>query len=129
MKLPRDLSGAELAKALSRIGYRITRKTGSHLRLTLDTPPQHHITIPAHDVPLFDIGDSHSKSPLGYDIWRSPGVITNALGAQVYIDLRLSKVIGIGAIDDPFEPQPTETFPDGYVPPPEVLARSRALID
>ncbi len=49
MKLPRDLSGAELAKALSRIGYRITRQTGSHLRLTLDTPSQHHITIPAHD--------------------------------------------------------------------------------
>jgi len=45
MKLPRDLSGAELAKALSRIGYRITRQTGSHLRLTLDTPSQHHITI------------------------------------------------------------------------------------
>ena len=49
MKLPRDLSGAELAKALSGIGYRITRQTGSHLRLTLDTPSQHHVTIPAHD--------------------------------------------------------------------------------
>ena len=49
MKLPRDLSGAELAKALSRIGYRTTRQTGSHVRLTLDTPHQHHITIPAHD--------------------------------------------------------------------------------
>ena len=49
MKLPRDLSGAELAKALSKIGYRITRQTGSHLRLTLATPSEHHITIPAHD--------------------------------------------------------------------------------
>lgn len=49
MKLPRDISGAELAKALSGIGYRITRQTGSHLRLTLDTLHQHHITIPAHD--------------------------------------------------------------------------------
>ena len=49
MKLPRDLSGAELAKALSKIGYRITRQTGSHLRLTLTTPSEHHITIPAHD--------------------------------------------------------------------------------
>lgn len=49
MKLPRDLSGADLAKALSRIGYRITRQTGSHLRLTIDIPTQHHITIPAHD--------------------------------------------------------------------------------
>lgn len=49
MNLPRDLSGAELAKALAKIGYRITRQTGSHLRLTLETPSQHHITIPAHD--------------------------------------------------------------------------------
>ena len=49
MKLPRDLSGAELAKALGRIGYRISRQTGSHIRLTTDSPTQHHITIPAHD--------------------------------------------------------------------------------
>jgi predicted RNA binding protein YcfA (HicA-like mRNA interferase family) len=49
MKLPRDLSGADLAKALTQIGYRITRQTGSHLRLTTDHPSQHHVTIPAHD--------------------------------------------------------------------------------
>jgi len=49
MRLPRDLSGLDLAKALSRVGYRVTRQTGSHLRLTNDGPPQHHVTIPAHD--------------------------------------------------------------------------------
>jgi predicted RNA binding protein YcfA (HicA-like mRNA interferase family) len=49
MRLPRDLSGLDLAKALSRVGYRVTRQTGSHLRLTSDGPPQHHVTIPAHD--------------------------------------------------------------------------------
>jgi predicted RNA binding protein YcfA (HicA-like mRNA interferase family) len=38
MKLPRDLSGAELAKALAQLGYRVTRQTGSHLRLTVDQP-------------------------------------------------------------------------------------------
>lgn len=48
MKLPRDLGGAELAKALGRLGYRSTRQTGSHIRLTLAGPPEHHITIPAH---------------------------------------------------------------------------------
>jgi len=32
MKLPRDLSGAELAKALGRAGYQVTRQTGSHVR-------------------------------------------------------------------------------------------------
>jgi len=49
VKLPRDLSGADLAKALSKVGYRITRQTGSHLRLTTDLPAQHHVTIPTHD--------------------------------------------------------------------------------
>ncbi len=47
MKLPRDLSGLDLAKALSGVGYRVTRQTGSHIRLTTDRPAQHHVTIPA----------------------------------------------------------------------------------
>ena len=45
MKLPRDLSGIDLAKALGRIGYRVTHQSGSHLRLTTNSPTQHHITI------------------------------------------------------------------------------------
>jgi predicted RNA binding protein YcfA (HicA-like mRNA interferase family) len=49
VKLPRDLSGLELAKALGKVGYRVTRQTGSHLRLTIEAPTQHHVTIPAHD--------------------------------------------------------------------------------
>jgi len=48
MKLPRDLSGADLAKKLSAFGYRISRQTGSHLRLTTVEHGQHHITIPNH---------------------------------------------------------------------------------
>jgi len=49
MKLPRDVSGADLVKALTRVGYRVTRQSGSHVRLTTDTPTQHHVTVPAHD--------------------------------------------------------------------------------
>ncbi|HNV70767.1 MAG TPA: type II toxin-antitoxin system HicA family toxin [Candidatus Ozemobacteraceae bacterium] len=48
MKLPRDLSADELIKGLRRIGYEVTRQTGSHVRLTRATSPQHHITIPQH---------------------------------------------------------------------------------
>jgi predicted RNA binding protein YcfA (HicA-like mRNA interferase family) len=49
LKLPRDLSGADLAKLLRRYGYEITRQTGSHLRLTSSIRgSQHHIAIPAH---------------------------------------------------------------------------------
>lgn len=43
------MAGAELAKALAGVGYRVTRQTGSHVRLTIDIPSQHHVTIPAHD--------------------------------------------------------------------------------
>ncbi|MFN7551273.1 MAG: type II toxin-antitoxin system HicA family toxin [Pseudomonadota bacterium] len=49
MKLPRDVSGAELIRALGRVGYIATRTTGSHVRLTTQYPSQHHVTVPAHD--------------------------------------------------------------------------------
>lgn len=49
MRLPRDLTGAELVRRLSRLGYQQTRQTGSHVRLTCDAPRQHHLTIPLHD--------------------------------------------------------------------------------
>jgi len=48
MKLPRDVSGQELARALRVLGYQITRQTGSHLRLTTLEGGEHHITIPQH---------------------------------------------------------------------------------
>ena len=49
MKLPRNLSGDDLASKLSRFGYKQTRQTGSHLRLTQTTAQgTHHITIPQH---------------------------------------------------------------------------------
>lgn len=49
MKLPRDISGLSLARALRAFGYVITRQTGSHIRLTTTVNGEHHITIPAHD--------------------------------------------------------------------------------
>ncbi|MGN6703152.1 MAG: type II toxin-antitoxin system HicA family toxin [Burkholderiaceae bacterium] len=49
MKLPRDLSGARLIKALGTIGYEPTRQTGSHVRVTSVLHGEHHVTIPLHD--------------------------------------------------------------------------------
>ena len=49
MKMPRSVSGTDLVKALKRLGYEQTRQTGSHIRLTLEQPKKHHITIPNHD--------------------------------------------------------------------------------
>ena len=49
MRLPRDLSGRALARALERYGYVVTRQAGSHLRLTTQRGGEHHVTIPVHD--------------------------------------------------------------------------------
>jgi predicted RNA binding protein YcfA (HicA-like mRNA interferase family) len=48
VKLPRDVAGDDLARALTRLGWRITRRAGSHIRLTHEGPPEQHLTIPAH---------------------------------------------------------------------------------
>jgi predicted RNA binding protein YcfA (HicA-like mRNA interferase family) len=49
MKLPRDMGGEDLAAVLGRYGYKITRQTGSHMRLTSTSKGfEHHITIPRH---------------------------------------------------------------------------------
>lgn len=49
MRLPRDLTGEQLAHRLEKLGYRVTRQTGSHMRLTTDEQGEHHITVPRHD--------------------------------------------------------------------------------
>ena len=46
-RLPRDLSARQLAQALRRLGYEITRQSGSHTRLTTTRGGEHHLTIPA----------------------------------------------------------------------------------
>lgn len=46
MKMPRDIGGEELGKLLAKYGYRVTRQTGSHIRLSTDIGGEHHITIP-----------------------------------------------------------------------------------
>ena len=49
MRIPRDLSGADLVKHLGKLGYAVSRQTGSHLRLTRNEDGEHHVTIPNHD--------------------------------------------------------------------------------
>jgi predicted RNA binding protein YcfA (HicA-like mRNA interferase family) len=49
-RVPRDISGQTLVKLLSRYGYKITRQTGSHIRLTSHVHgKEHHVTVPNHD--------------------------------------------------------------------------------
>ncbi len=48
MKLPRDVSGPDLVKALRRLGYQTTRQKGSDIRLTTEQMGQHHEVVPNH---------------------------------------------------------------------------------
>ena len=48
-KVPRDISGKQLAQLLSKYGYNITRQTGSHIRLVSTRRGfEHKATIPDH---------------------------------------------------------------------------------
>ena len=48
MKLPRDVSGDDLVRALEHLGYKVIRQKGSHVRLRHDGPPRHSVTVPRH---------------------------------------------------------------------------------
>lgn len=48
MKVPRNLDGRALAKALAKLGYEATRQSGSHIRLTTQQSGEHHVTVPDH---------------------------------------------------------------------------------
>ena len=48
-KIPRDLSGKDLCRLLGKLGYTVSRRTGSHIRLSTEGTDPHHITIPDHD--------------------------------------------------------------------------------
>lgn len=59
MRLPRNISGQDLIRALKKLGYEQTRQTGSHIRLTRRAKnEEHHLTVPEHN-PL-KIGTLHS---------------------------------------------------------------------
>ena len=45
MKLPRDLSGAEVVKSLHRLGFTVVRQKGSHAQLVKGNT---RITVPMH---------------------------------------------------------------------------------
>ncbi|MCL5103405.1 MAG: type II toxin-antitoxin system HicA family toxin [Armatimonadetes bacterium] len=48
MRLPRDLEPGRLVRALGVLGYRQTRQSGSHIRITTQANGEHHEVIPNH---------------------------------------------------------------------------------
>ena len=48
MRIPRDITGKQLVTALAKLGYRVSRQSGSHIRITTEEKGTHHVTIPDH---------------------------------------------------------------------------------
>ena len=49
MRLPRDVRGRDLQRALTTLGYQVTRRRGSHVRITTQINGEHHEVIPDHN--------------------------------------------------------------------------------
>lgn len=49
MKTPRDVSGAELVKALRKFGYEFLRQAGSHIMIQTEEKGQHLVVVPNHN--------------------------------------------------------------------------------
>jgi predicted RNA binding protein YcfA (HicA-like mRNA interferase family) len=81
MRLPRNISGRQLAKLLEPFGYQITRQRGSHMRLTTTQNGEHHVTIPVHD-PL-RIG---TLSSILTDLSSHFGLTRDQLAEQLFSD-------------------------------------------
>lgn len=48
MKVPRDITAAQLIRSLRVLGYESVRQDGSHIRLTTTLGGTHHVTVPNH---------------------------------------------------------------------------------
>jgi predicted RNA binding protein YcfA (HicA-like mRNA interferase family) len=64
MKLPRDLNGVALVKALRVLGYEPTRQHGSHIRVTTQMDGENHEVIPHHQPLDLEIHPSGPKGPV-----------------------------------------------------------------
>ena len=48
MKIPRDVDGSQLVKALRVLGYVVDRQKGSHIRVTTQQGGENHEVVPNH---------------------------------------------------------------------------------
>jgi predicted RNA binding protein YcfA (HicA-like mRNA interferase family) len=48
VKLPRNVTGRQLAAALAKLGYATVRQRGSHIHLVTQRNGEHHVVVPEH---------------------------------------------------------------------------------
>ena len=79
MRLPRDLSGAELVQGLTRSwGYRQIHQVGSHVILETDDPSHQRLTVPNHRTLRVGTLNAILRS-----VARHKGVTRNALASSL----------------------------------------------
>jgi predicted RNA binding protein YcfA (HicA-like mRNA interferase family) len=79
MKMPKNLSGVQLIKALENFGYKSTHQNGSHVHPTNQLPKEHHRTIPIHD--SFRIG---TLPAVLADVATRRGIMRNELLVMLF---------------------------------------------
>jgi len=65
MKLPRDVDGPRVVKALSVLGYEATRQKGSHIRVTTQRDGENHEVIPFSSSDQGGDAGQHSEAGCG----------------------------------------------------------------
>ena len=74
MRVPRDLSGAQLIKVLCRDwGYRQAHQEGSHVILQTETPGHQRLSVPNHNPLRVGNAQRHRASGGGAQRGGSPG--------------------------------------------------------
>ena len=63
----------------SGLGYRVTRQTGSHIRITCEQPEMHHLTVPKH--PSLRVG---TLAAIVADVARHQGLTRDELLMRLF---------------------------------------------
>ena len=89
MKLPRDLSGADVVRALERAGFTVLRQSGSHIRLGKD---EVRVTVIAAGFERWEegTGPTSKAADLASTIFSTPepvDIFADATGADEQLDL------------------------------------------
>ena len=79
MRLPRQVSGADLVKGLALLGYEKTRQASSHIRMTTQIRGEHHVTAPDHK--MLPIGTLKS---ILRDVARHFGCTTDEIVSRLF---------------------------------------------
>jgi predicted RNA binding protein YcfA (HicA-like mRNA interferase family) len=88
MKLPRDVAGRQLVRALRALGYYQTRQKGSHIHITTRQNGEPHEVVPDHNpIKCGTLNWSGFPTSVSYGTWMIKN-FRGALGSTINITLK-----------------------------------------